>query len=62
LVDAAAISEGLATTTALSISPAADTPLAALPFGERRIADAPTQAALLALVEQVAGRLAEAGS
>ncbi len=62
LVEAAAIGEGLATSTALSISPAADAPLAALPFGDRRIAGAPTQAALLALVEQVAGQPAEAGS
>jgi uroporphyrinogen-III synthase len=56
LVEAAGVADGLAMTTALSISPAADAALATLTFRERAIAAAPTQAALLALVEQFAGQ------
>jgi uroporphyrinogen-III synthase len=56
LVETAGVADGLATTTALSISPAADAALTTLTFRERAIAAAPTQAALLALVEQFAGQ------
>jgi uroporphyrinogen-III synthase len=45
---------GLAATVAISISPAADAALGDLPFRDRVIAGAPTQAALLALVEPFA--------
>jgi uroporphyrinogen-III synthase len=53
---AAGVAAGLAATTAISISAAADTALGDLPFRERAIAGAPTQAALMALVEHFAGR------
>jgi uroporphyrinogen-III synthase len=59
LVATAAVGEGLAATMAISISRAADMALGSLPFGERRITAAPTQAALLALVEQLVGQPAE---
>jgi uroporphyrinogen-III synthase len=51
LAEAANVAGGLASTTALSISAAADAPLGGLPFRERLIAAAPTQAALLALLD-----------
>jgi uroporphyrinogen-III synthase len=54
LVVAANIADRLAATRALSISAAADAPLDGLAFRARLIAAAPTQAALLALVEQFA--------
>jgi len=53
LVEAAGASGGLAATTALSISAAADAALGRLSFRVRRIAAAPTQAALLALVDEM---------
>jgi uroporphyrinogen-III synthase len=56
LIEAAGVADGLAATSALSISAAADAGLAALPFRERLIAAAPTQAALVALVAQFAGQ------
>jgi uroporphyrinogen-III synthase len=52
LVDAAGIGDGLRASLALSISRAADTALGALPFGERLVAGAPNQAALLDLVDR----------
>jgi uroporphyrinogen-III synthase len=58
LVTQAGIAAGLAATEALSISRAADAALAGLPFRRRAIAAAPTQAALLALVDQCVGQLA----
>ncbi|HTZ36747.1 MAG TPA: uroporphyrinogen-III synthase [Stellaceae bacterium] len=54
LAAAAGIAGGLAATTALSISAAADAALGALPFRDRAIAGSPTQAALLALVDRIA--------
>jgi uroporphyrinogen-III synthase len=56
LVKDAGIGGGLASTVAISISPAADAALGDLPFREHVIAAAPTQAALLARVEQFAGQ------
>ena len=53
LLRAAGVSGGLAATAALSISAAADTALDGLPLRERRIASAPDQAALLALVDDM---------
>jgi uroporphyrinogen-III synthase len=50
----AAMAAGLAATVALSISRAADAALGDLPFRERAVAAAPTQAALVALVDQFA--------
>jgi uroporphyrinogen-III synthase len=52
LVGAAGVSGGLAATAALSISAAADAALGELPFRERLVAAAPTQAALLACVDE----------
>jgi len=51
LVEAAELADGLRPTAALSISAAADAVLADLPFRERLIALAPTQAALLDLLD-----------
>ena len=51
LVDAAGVSGGLAATAALSISASADAALGPLPFHDRVLAAAPTQAALLALID-----------
>ena len=48
---------GLVATTAISISPAADQKLQYLPFRARQIAAAPTESALLAVVDQLAGQL-----
>jgi uroporphyrinogen-III synthase len=56
LVAEAGIARGLAATAALSISRAADAALGGLPFRDRAVADAPTQAALIALVDQLAGQ------
>lgn len=56
LAEAAGVGAGLAATTAISISPAADAPLGDLPFRQRVVAAAPTQAALLARIEQFAGQ------
>jgi uroporphyrinogen-III synthase len=53
LARAAGVSGGLAATAALSISATADAALDGLPFLERRIAAAPNQAALLALVDDI---------
>lgn len=58
LVMAADIADGLAATRALSISAAADAALGELPFRQRLIAEAPTQAALLTLVDEFAEQLA----
>jgi uroporphyrinogen-III synthase len=56
LVEAAEVTAGLRATTACSISAATDALLSDLPFHERRVAKAPTQAALVALIEhRVAG-------
>lgn len=53
LVAAAGVDDGLAATAALSISAAADAALGDLPFRARLVADAPTQAALLACVDEL---------
>lgn len=54
LVDEAGIASGLAATAALSISPAADAALGDLKLRSRAVAAAPTQAALVALVDRFA--------
>jgi uroporphyrinogen-III synthase len=56
LAAAAGIAGGLAATAAISISRAADAALGDLPFRDRAVAAEPTQAALLALVDHVAGQ------
>jgi uroporphyrinogen-III synthase len=56
LAEAANVAGGLATATALSISAGADAALGDLPFRERQVADMPTQAALLALVDALLGQ------
>jgi uroporphyrinogen-III synthase len=56
LVGAAGIANGLATSVAISISSAADAALGDLPFRDRITAAVPTQAALLARVEQFSGQ------
>jgi len=61
LVGAAGVGAGLAATVSISISAAADTALSNLPFRDRAVAAAPTQAALLARVEQIAGQPAAVG-
>lgn len=53
LAEAANIADGLAATTAVSISAAADAALGDLPFRERLVAAAPSQAALLARIDGV---------
>ena len=55
LVEDSEIGAGLHATVAISISSAADRMLADLPFRERLISAAPTQAALIELVDQRAG-------
>lgn len=55
---AAPVAAGLSTAAAISISTAADTALDDLPFRERLIAATPTQAALLARVDEFAGQIA----
>jgi uroporphyrinogen-III synthase len=55
LVEAGDLAAGLRPTIAVSISAAADAVLADLPFHERLIARAPTQAALLELIDRRAG-------
>jgi hypothetical protein len=50
------VETGLAATTAVSISAAADAAISGLPFRERAIAAAPTQAALLARIDAIAGQ------
>jgi uroporphyrinogen-III synthase len=60
LAETANVANGLAATTALSISAAADTALGDLPFRERLVAAAPTQAALLGLVDTFIGQMAGA--
>jgi uroporphyrinogen-III synthase len=55
LVEAGELAAGLHPTIAVSISTAADAVLADLPFRERLIARAPTQAALLELIDRRAG-------
>jgi uroporphyrinogen-III synthase len=59
LAAAAGVSGGLAATAALSISAAADAALGDLPFRERLVAAAPTQAALLACVDECVGQPAK---
>jgi uroporphyrinogen-III synthase len=54
LAEAAKVTSGLAATVAVSISASADATLSRLPFRDRAVAAAPTQAALLACVEQFA--------
>ena len=56
LADAAGVSGGLAATPALSISAAADAALGGLRFRARLVAASPTQAALLALVDELIGQ------
>jgi len=56
LVDRACVAPGLASTVAVSISAAADAALAELPFRDRLVAAAPTQAALLARVDTLIGQ------
>jgi uroporphyrinogen-III synthase len=53
LVEAAGIADGLAATVAVSISRAADAALGSLPFREHAVAAAPTQAALLELIDEL---------
>jgi uroporphyrinogen-III synthase len=62
LVEAAGVAGGLAATAAVSISRAADAALGLSPFRERAIAAAPTQAALLELVGEVANQPAKVSS
>ena len=52
----AGVAAGLSATVALSISRAADTGLAGLPFRDRLVAGQPTQAALLAAVDGFVGQ------
>ena len=59
LVAAIGVGDGLAASAAVSISLAADAALGGLPFRERVVAAAPTQAALLAMVDQFAGQPAK---
>lgn len=56
LVADAGVAARLDATIAVSISAAADAALGGLPFRDRRVADAPTQAALLACVAELAGQ------
>jgi len=56
LVEAAGVAGALSATVAVSISRAADTALGPLPFRERAVAAAPTQAALLELIGEFAGQ------
>jgi uroporphyrinogen-III synthase len=59
LAEAAGLGQACATIVALSISPAADAALGAMPWAERRVAERPTQDALMALLDDVhAERLA----
>jgi uroporphyrinogen-III synthase len=60
LAEATNVAGGLAATTALSISAAADAALGELRFRARLVASAPTQAALLALVDTLVGQVAGA--
>src|SRR5579864_47160 len=53
LAEDAGVREGLRPSVAVSISAAADAMLADLPFRDRVIAEAPTQAALIACVERL---------
>jgi uroporphyrinogen-III synthase len=55
---AAPVTAGLGAAAAISISTAADAALGDLPFRERLIAAAPTQAALLARIDEFAGQIA----
>jgi uroporphyrinogen-III synthase len=55
---AAPVAAGLSAAAAISISAAADAALDDLPFRDRLIAAAPTQAALLARVDEFAGQMA----
>jgi uroporphyrinogen-III synthase len=56
LAEAAAVTGGLHPTIAVSISAAADAMLADLPFRARLIAEAPTQSALVELIERRVGQ------
>jgi uroporphyrinogen-III synthase len=53
LAERADVSEDCRTATALSISAAADEPLAAVPWRKRHVAERPDQPALLALLDRV---------
>lgn len=53
LTGAANVGPGLAAATAISISAAVDAALGELPFGARRVAARPTQAALLARIDEL---------
>ena len=55
---ASPLATGLSAAAAISISVAADAALGDLPFRERLIAAAPTQTALLARIDELAGQLA----
>jgi uroporphyrinogen-III synthase len=55
LVEDAGVAAGLAATVAIAISPSVAAPLAALPFRDRLVADAPTQAALIASIVPLFG-------
>ena len=59
LADAAGVTECCARVIALAISEAADAALAGLPWRERRIAERPSQPALLDALDQVLGRSRE---
>jgi uroporphyrinogen-III synthase len=59
LADAAGVTERCARVIALAISEAADAALAGLPWRERRIAERPSQPALLDALDQVLGRWRE---
>lgn len=59
LAAAAGVAHGLAATAALSISAAAGAALGDLPFRERIVAAAPTQAALLGCVDECMGQPAK---
>jgi uroporphyrinogen-III synthase len=59
LADVAGVTECCARVTAVSISGAADASLAGLPWHDRRIAERPSQPALLDALDQVLGRRRE---
>jgi uroporphyrinogen-III synthase len=56
LLGEAELAAGLAASTAISISAAADAALGGLPFRDRVVADAPTQEALIACVDRLVGQ------